>query len=91
MTRVQTQLLHMHIDKLMTTWKSDLSDEIKQEFFQAVSVLLYGCTTWILTKHLEKKLDGNDVQMLFWINPGSYTLENRCWIATLLPSHKPFK
>ena len=31
------------------------------EFFQAAAVsgLLYGCTTWNLTKHLEKKLDGN--------------------------------
>ena len=24
-----------------------------------VSILLYGCTTWTLTKRLEKKLDGN--------------------------------
>ena len=35
------------IDWLLTIWKSDLSDKIKLEFFQAVamSVLLYGCTT----------------------------------------------
>ena len=40
-------------------WKSDLSDKIKQDFFQAVtvSVLFYGCTTWMLTKHIEKKLN----------------------------------
>ena len=25
---------------------------------------LYGCTTWTLTKHLEKKLDGNYARML---------------------------
>ena len=43
------------IDKLTTTLKSYDSDEIKRAFFQAVavSVLLYSCTTWILTKHLE--------------------------------------
>ena len=34
---------------------------MKRSFFQAavVSILLYGCTTWTLTKRLEKKLDGN--------------------------------
>ena len=33
---------------------------MKCSFFQAaiVSILLYGCTTWTLTKRLEKKLDG---------------------------------
>ena len=29
-----------------------------------VSILLYGCTTWTLTKRLEKKLDGNYTRML---------------------------
>ena len=35
-------------------------------FFQAavVSILLYGITTWTLTKRLEKKLDGNYTRML---------------------------
>ena len=34
---------------------------MKRSFFQAavVSILLYGCTTWTLTKRLEKKLYGN--------------------------------
>ena len=38
-------------------------------FFQAavVSILLYGCTTWTLTKRLEKKLDGNYTKMLLAI------------------------
>ena len=38
----------------------------KRSFFQAavVSILLYGCTTWTLTKRLEKKLDGNYTRML---------------------------
>ena len=39
---------------------------MKRSFFQAVvvSILLYGCTTWTLTKPLEKKLDGNYTRML---------------------------
>ena len=39
---------------------------MKRSFFQAavVSILLYGCTTWTLTKRLEKKLDGNYIRML---------------------------
>ena len=54
------------IDKLSVIWKSDLTDKIKRSFFQAagVSILLYGCTTWTLTKLLEKKLDGIYTRML---------------------------
>ena len=39
---------------------------MKRSFFLAavVSILLYGCTTWTLTKRLEKKLDGNYTRML---------------------------
>ena len=39
---------------------------MKHSFFQAavVSILLYGCTTWTLTKWLKKKLDGNYTRML---------------------------
>ena len=46
------------IDRLITIWKSYLSDKIKWEFFQvvAMSVLWYGYTTWIRTKLLKKKL-----------------------------------
>ena len=35
-------------------------------FFQVavVSILLYGCTTWTLTKRIEKKLDGNCTRTL---------------------------
>ena len=44
----------------------DLTDKMKRSFFQAAvtSILLYGCTTWMLTKRLEKKLDGNYTRML---------------------------
>ena len=39
---------------------------MKSSFFQAAveSILLYGCTTWTLTKRLEKKPDGNYKRML---------------------------
>ena len=39
------------IDKLSIIWKSDLTDKMKCSFFQAavVSILLYGCTTWMPT------------------------------------------
>ena len=54
------------IDKLSIIWKSNLTDKMKRNFFQAavVSILLYGCTTWTLTKRMEKKLDGNYTIML---------------------------
>ena len=39
---------------------------MKRSFFQTavVLILLYGCTTCMLTKRLEKKLDGNYTRML---------------------------
>ena len=54
------------INRLSVIWKSDLTDKMKISFFQAavVSILLHGCTTWTLTKRLEKKLDGNYTRML---------------------------
>ena len=54
------------INRLSIIWKSDLTDKMKRSFFQAevTSILLYECTTWTLTKRLEKKLDGNYTRML---------------------------
>ena len=54
------------INRLSIIWKSDLINKMNRSFFQAavVSILLYGCTTWMLTKRLEKKLDGNYTRML---------------------------
>ena len=54
------------IGRLSVVWKSDLTNKMKRSFFQAavVSILLYGCTTWTLTKRMEKKLDGNYTRML---------------------------
>ena len=54
------------IDRLWVIWKSNLMDKIKCSFSQAavVSILLYGCSTLMLTKHMEKMLDGNYTRML---------------------------
>ena len=47
------------INKISIIWKSDLTDKAA-----VVSILLYGCITWTLTKRLEKKLDGNYTRIL---------------------------
>ena len=62
------------INRLSIIWKSDLTDKMKRSFFQAaiVSILLYGCTTWTLTKRMEKKLDGNYTSMLWAILNNSW-------------------
>ena len=54
------------INRLSIIWKSDRTDKMKRSFFQkaVVSILLYGCSTWTLTKRLEKKLDGNYTRTL---------------------------
>ena len=54
------------IDGLSAIWKSDLTDKIKHSFFQAavVSIQLYGCITWTITKHIMKNLDGNYTKIL---------------------------
>ena len=53
-------------DWLSVIWKSDLTDKMKCNFFRAavVSILLYGYTSWTLTKRMEKNLDGNYTRML---------------------------
>ena len=55
---------------LLMTWKSGLSDIIKWDFFPAVamSLLLYGCTTWKITKQIEKKLNGNYTRKLLAVS-----------------------
>ena len=54
------------IDRLSIIWRYDQTDKMKRSFFQAavVSILLYGCTTWTLTKRLEKKLHDNYTRIL---------------------------
>ena len=59
-------LYFSNISNIFLLILSDLTDKRKRSFFQAavVSILLYGCTTWTLTKRLKKKLDGNYTRML---------------------------
>ena len=73
-TKVYLLLSLSIIDRLSIIWKSDLTDKMKRSFFQAAvtSILLYGCTTWTLTKRLEKKLDGNYTRML-------HAILNKSW------------
>ena len=70
------------IDKLSIIWKSDLSDKI------AMCTLLYWCTMWILTKYIEKRLDGNYQRILC---TGSNTPQNCSSTATYLLSHESSK
>ena len=80
------------IDRLSIIWKSDLTDKMKRSFLQAavVSRLLYGCTTWTLTKRLEKKLNGNYTRMLRAILNKSWRQhpQGTNYTATCLPSRK---
>ena len=48
---------------------------MKYSFFQAAveSILLYRCTTWTLTKSMEKKVDGNYTRML-------QAIMNKLWV-----------
>ena len=57
---------------------------MKRSFFQAAvtSILLYGCTTWTLTKRLEKKLDGNYTRMM-------RVILNKSWRQHQLYGHLP--
>ena len=62
------------IDRLSVIWKSDLTSKMKHSFFQAavMLIILYGCITWMLTKRLEKRLDGKYTRML-------QAILNRSW------------
>ena len=59
------------IDRLSIIWKSDLTDKMKRSFFQAVviSILLYGCTTWTLTKRLKKKNVESNIEQVLAATP----------------------
>ena len=65
-----------------------MTDKIKHSFFQAavVSILLCGCTTWTLTKRMDKKLDDNYTRML-------QAVLNKSWrqhsTKQLLCGHQP--
>ena len=75
--------------------KSDLSQKINSIFFQTavVSILLYGCTTLMLTKPMEKNLTAvtQECYELYWTNSGSNIPQNSSCTANYLPSLKPSK
>ena len=81
------------IDRLWVIWKSDLSEKIKRNFFQAtvMSKLLYGCTTRMLIKRTEKKLYGNCTRMLRAILNKSWSQhpKNNSCTATYYPPREP--
>ena len=54
------------LNKMDKVWKSSLPLQMKRRFFSSVveSVLLYGSTTWTLTKIQESRLDGCYTRML---------------------------
>ena len=54
------------LNKMDKIWKSSLPKYLKRRFFSSVveSVLLYGSTTWTLTKEQESRLDGCYTRML---------------------------
>ena len=53
---IQLAKTWLTIDRLSIIWKSDISDKIKCDFFQAavVSILFHGGTTWMLNKEFHK-------------------------------------
>ena len=68
------------IDRLWVILKSDLTNKRKRSFFQAavISILLYGCITWKLTKHMEKNLTAITQECCeqYWTKPGGSTPQN---------------
>ena len=83
------------IDMLLIRWKTDLSEKIKRNSFQAVavSILQYGCTTWMLMKGTKKKLDENYTRMLRTILNKSWKQHptNSSCMVTYPLSHEPSK
>ena len=68
---------------LMIIWKSDLSDKIKWEFFQAISRVV--TNVWLHYMDLNKMFGEKsrwklheEYCMLFLTNPWSTTLQNSC-------------
>ena len=63
---VRKALAWRSLNKLKLIWKSQLSRDIKLRLFRATTetILLYGCTSWSLTKQEEKAIDGTYTRML---------------------------
>ena len=83
------------IDRLSIIKQSNLFDKIKRIFFPSVvvSIRIYGCTTWTMTKRTEKKQVGNCTRMLRAIlkNAECNIRQNSCCTSTYLPSLKQSK
>ena len=84
------------MDRLSIIWKSDLSDEIKHNFFSKQRSCqfflmdgLHG--RWLCVK--KKSLTGiaQECYELYWTNPGSNSTQNNSCSATYLLSLKPSK
>ena len=77
------------INRLSVIWESDLTDKMKCSFFQAaiVSILLYGFTTWTLTKQIEKKLIQECCEQ-YWTSPGDSNPQSSSHMATNHSSQK---
>ena len=77
------------IDRLSIIWKSDLTDEMKRSFFQAVvvSILLYGCTT---CNGWRRNLTATTQECWeqYWTSPGDNTPRDANCTAICLPSRK---
>ena len=73
--KVRIQPFLTVIVRLSITGKSDQYVKIKRNLLQAVvvSILFFGCTTFTLTKSIDKKLDGNYTKCyeLYWRNAQS--------------------
>ena len=64
--------IYLDVNRLSIVWKSDLSDRIKRDFSRAVtvSILLYGCTTWMLINFIQKRYMGTTcclIQIFSWL------------------------
>ena len=60
--------------------------KLKRNLFQAVEILPYRCTTWMQTKRIEKKLDGNDTRMIQAVSNKLWKQHHKNELYGLLPS-----
>ena len=74
------------INSLSVKLKSDLTDKMKRCFFQAavMSILLYGCSIWTLTKRMEKSLTAATQECCeqYWISHGGNIPQSSSYTAT---------
>ena len=57
-------LKHMYSILTALTWRPVPPVAFSRLNSRGQSILQYGCTTWMLTKHIEKKFDSNCTRML---------------------------